>query len=324
MWKKLTVVTLTGLFLAGVTTGAATAPEEKNNTVVIDSPEEKQSDRRSEHEASRKATVQIESVDIPYDTTIIEDSTLPEGVEIVAREGVEGKKAIYRSYTERIQTDGTLKMVPVQHSDIAQSAVNKIVRQGTKNSIVPAMSDIALEREAQREQERAAEARAEREAEQEAAEEARRAAIDATRDANSSSDDSSSDDSSDANSTSSGGSAEVDTSGSAAAMKAQVQPGQTTTPEQNRAYAKAILSPADFEAADILINRESRWITTAANPTSSAYGVPQSLPGNKMASAGSDWRTNGMTQFDWMITYVEQRYGSFQNALQHSHNKGWY
>ena len=55
-----------------------------------------------------------------------------------------------------------------------------------------------------------------------------------------------------------------------------------------------------------------------------AYGIPQSLPGNKMASEGADWRTNPVTQLRWMKKYVAGRYGSWANAKAHHDAKGWY
>ncbi|WP_019629472.1 hypothetical protein [Actinomadura atramentaria] len=58
-----------------------------------------------------------------------------------------------------------------------------------------------------------------------------------------------------------------------------------------------------------LWNRESGWRTTAANP-SGAYGIPQALPGSKMASAGSDWRTSARTQIKWGLGYIKGRYGT--------------
>ena len=60
-------------------------------------------------------------------------------------------------------------------------------------------------------------------------------------------------------------------------------------------------------------NRESGWNSRAANP-SGAYGIPQSMPGSKMASAGSDWATNPRTQIKWGLGYIKSRYGSPANA----------
>ena len=55
-----------------------------------------------------------------------------------------------------------------------------------------------------------------------------------------------------------------------------------------------------------------------------AYGIPQSLPGNKMASEGADWRTNPVTQLRWMKKYVAGRYVTWANARAHHDAKGWY
>lgn len=57
---------------------------------------------------------------------------------------------------------------------------------------------------------------------------------------------------------------------------------------------------------------------------SGAYGLPQALPGHKMASAGADWRTNPKTQIAWMRRYVDVRYGGSCNALAHHNSQGWY
>ncbi|KAB7787382.1 G5 domain-containing protein [Bifidobacterium cebidarum] len=75
-------------------------------------------------------------------------------------------------------------------------------------------------------------------------------------------------------------------------------------------------SESDFTAANFIINHESGWSPTAANP-SGAYGLPQALPGSKMASAGADWATNYQTQFKWFISYCNSRYGSIAAAYSH-------
>jgi hypothetical protein len=73
-----------------------------------------------------------------------------------------------------------------------------------------------------------------------------------------------------------------------------------------------------------LWNRESGWRHTAANPTSSAYGIPQSLPGKKMASAGADWKTNPETQIKWGLKYIKHRYETPCGAWSAFKKKGWY
>lgn len=73
-----------------------------------------------------------------------------------------------------------------------------------------------------------------------------------------------------------------------------------------------------------LWNRESSWRANAANPSSGAYGIPQSLPGSKMASAGADWETNPVTQIKWGLGYISTRYGNPCGAWAHSEANGWY
>ena len=73
-----------------------------------------------------------------------------------------------------------------------------------------------------------------------------------------------------------------------------------------------------------LWNKESGWRINAYNASSGAYGIPQALPGNKMASAGADWETNARTQIEWGLGYITSRYGSPCGAWQSSVDRGWY
>jgi hypothetical protein len=79
-----------------------------------------------------------------------------------------------------------------------------------------------------------------------------------------------------------------------------------------------------FGCLDSLWTRESNWDHRAENPSSGAFGIPQSLPGNKMASAGADWRTNPLTQIEWGLSYIRDVYGSPCSAWGHSQSTGWY
>jgi flagellar biosynthesis GTPase FlhF len=81
---------------------------------------------------------------------------------------------------------------------------------------------------------------------------------------------------------------------------------------------------SQFGCLESLWNKESRWRVDADNPTSTAYGIPQALPGNRMAAYGSDWRTNPIVQIKWGLDYIDNTYGSPCNAWAHSQNKGWY
>ena len=77
-------------------------------------------------------------------------------------------------------------------------------------------------------------------------------------------------------------------------------------------------------ALDWLWQRESGWNHRAANRSSGAYGIPQALPGSKMGTVASDWRTNPATQIAWGLNYIKGRYGNPGNAWAHSQSVGWY
>jgi hypothetical protein len=69
---------------------------------------------------------------------------------------------------------------------------------------------------------------------------------------------------------------------------------------------------------------ESGWRVDAENASSGAYGIPQSLPGSKMATVGADWRTNPVTQITWGLGYISERYGSPCGAWGFKQGHGWY
>ena len=101
------------------------------------------------------------------------------------------------------------------------------------------------------------------------------------------------------------------------------------TPADPRDIARAMLpqfgfSADQFACLDQLYNGESAWRVDADNPTSSAYGIPQALPGEKMASAGADWATNPETQIRWGLGYIRDSYGSPCSANAFKLGHGWY
>ena len=83
-------------------------------------------------------------------------------------------------------------------------------------------------------------------------------------------------------------------------------------------------SSGQFGCLDSLWQKESGWNVSATNSGSGAYGIPQSLPGSKMASAGSDWQTNPATQIKWGLQYIKDVYGSPCSAWGHSQAVNWY
>lgn len=101
-------------------------------------------------------------------------------------------------------------------------------------------------------------------------------------------------------------------------------PNSAPTGDHKHWLKQAGIPESWFNGLNSIIQQESGWRVNATNPSSGAYGIPQSLPGNKMASAGSDWRTNPITQLKWMYSYIKGRYGSLQNALSFRAVNGWY
>jgi LysM repeat protein len=89
-------------------------------------------------------------------------------------------------------------------------------------------------------------------------------------------------------------------------------------PEANRAE--------EFACLNNIIMGESSWDVTAENPSSGAYGIPQALPGNKMAGPwGQDWEGSAYVQLYWMIrSYIPQRYGTACDAWAFHLANGWY
>jgi hypothetical protein len=99
--------------------------------------------------------------------------------------------------------------------------------------------------------------------------------------------------------------------------------------EDPRTIARALLAEFgfgedQFGCLDSLWEKESHWNVYADNPSSSAYGIPQALPGSKMSSAGPDWATNPVTQIRWGLGYIQDRYGSPCSAWGHSQSHNWY
>jgi hypothetical protein len=83
-------------------------------------------------------------------------------------------------------------------------------------------------------------------------------------------------------------------------------------------------SASQFSCLQPLWNAESGWNASASNPSSGAFGIPQALPGSKMASAGADWQTNPATQIRWGLGYIRSVYGSPCSAWSHEEAYGWY
>lgn len=106
-------------------------------------------------------------------------------------------------------------------------------------------------------------------------------------------------------------------------------PGVVVDTAGAKAYAAGAVArygwgSGEYQCLVKLWTRESSWRADAYNASSGAYGIPQSLPGSKMASAGADWRTNAATQIEWGLSYISDRYGAPCGAWAHSERFNWY
>ncbi|WP_348787510.1 lytic transglycosylase domain-containing protein [Leifsonia sp. NPDC080035] len=120
-------------------------------------------------------------------------------------------------------------------------------------------------------------------------------------------------------------------SGSASSDSADSGAPAAGTPDPGSAQAIAYqmlqergMGDDQYNCLVSLWNRESGWNVYAYNAGSGAYGIPQALPGSKMASAGPDWQNSASTQINWGLGYITGRYGTPCGAWSHSESSGWY
>jgi hypothetical protein len=109
----------------------------------------------------------------------------------------------------------------------------------------------------------------------------------------------------------------------AALANANTVDGAKATAQQ-KASAEYGWGSDQFSCLVSLWNKESGWNYQAYNAGSGATGIPQALPGSKMASAGSDWQSSASTQISWGLRYIASVYGTPCSAWGHSQSTGWY
>ncbi len=115
----------------------------------------------------------------------------------------------------------------------------------------------------------------------------------------------------------------------AAQQTAAPQPAASAPSGSPQQIAEQMLSQfgwssGQFSCLQPLWALESGWNVYASNPSSGAYGIPQALPGSKMASAGPNWQSDAATQIRWGLTYIQGTYGSPCAAWSHEEADGWY
>lgn len=103
------------------------------------------------------------------------------------------------------------------------------------------------------------------------------------------------------------------------------------------------IAESDFPYVYFIINHENgMWCPTRYQGTNTCppyyvekfpgaetdkvtgYGLCQSTPAIKMATAGDDWRTNAVTQLKWCHNYAQRRHGGWQGAYNYwVANRNW-
>jgi hypothetical protein len=110
----------------------------------------------------------------------------------------------------------------------------------------------------------------------------------------------------------------------ASAAPAHAAPTVASAAQAQSIAHRMIPNAAQYNAFSKIVEHESGWNIGATNASSGAYGLVQALPGSKMASAGSDWKTNPATQIKWGLDYMNSRYGSPTGAWSFWQANGWY
>ena len=244
---------------------------------------------------STKDLSQTSSEEIPYSTRVVEDPDLPAGVETVVQEGKNGIKATWTGTDKSRAKGGQLSSVRVRNDGILSLPVERVVRRGTKTEVINGVADKVAQSEAgilaQKERDKAAEAERQKN-------EQKLTDVDtATNKPESSNNNQNSDKSS---------------------------PVASVTGEKTDWMKAAGIPESDWQYVDYIIEHESGWNYRAVNPSSLAYGLPQSLPASKLSSAGSDWKDNPVTQLKWATQYANERSGGWQQAYNAWRSQNWW
>lgn len=244
---------------------------------------------------STKDLSQTSSEEIPYSTRVVEDPDLPAGVETVVQEGKNGIKATWTGTDKSRAKGGQLSSVRVRNDGILSLPVERVVRRGTKTEVINGVADKVAQSEAeilaQKERDKAAEAERQKN-------EQKSTDVDtATNKPESSSNNQNSDKSS---------------------------PVASVTGEKTDWMKAAGIPESDWQYVDYIIEHESGWNYRAVNASSGATGVCQALPGSRMATAGSDYLDNPVTQLKWCHSYANERYGGWQQAYNAWRSQNWW
>lgn len=222
---------------------------------------------------------------VPYSTQTIIDSNLPEGQSEIRQQGVNGEKTQVYNVT---YVDGVAESETLKSETVTSMAIDQIIAVGAAKSDTDKGSDKKS---------------------------------DSADNGKADSGSNNQHESSNNNSGSSGSDSGTTTTPSGRLWHATVA--------QAQAYAAGAAAQRgwtgnDWDCLVKLWTRESSWLWYAENASSGAYGIPQSLPADKMAAFGANYRDDAAVQIDWGLWYIAQAYGSPSKAWQHSEQVGWY
>lgn len=247
---------------------------------------------------------------VPYSTQTIIDSNLPEGQSEIRQQGVNGEKTQVYNVT---YVDGVAESETLKSETVTSMAIDQIIAVGAAKSDTDKGSD--------KKSDSADNGKADS------------GSNNQHESSNNNAGNTGGNNSGNSGNTGNTGGGTNNNSGSSGSDS-----GTTPTPSgrlwhatvaQAQAYAAGAAAQRgwtgnDWDCLVKLWNRESRWLWYAENASSGAYGIPQSLPADKMAAFGANYRDDAAVQIDWGLWYIAQAYGSPSKAWQHSEQIGWY
>lgn len=247
---------------------------------------------------------------VPYSTQTIIDSNLPEGQSEIRQQGVNGEKTQVYNVT---YVDGVAESETLKSETVTSMAIDQIIAVGAAKSDTDKGSD--------KKSDSADNGKADS------------GSNNQHESSNNNAGNTGGNNSGNTGNTGNTGGGTNNNSGSSGSDS-----GTTTTPSgrlwhatvaQAQAYAAGAAAQRgwtgnDWDCLVKLWTRESSWLWYAENASSGAYGIPQSLPADKMAAFGANYRDDAAVQIDWGLWYIAQAYGSPSKAWQHSEQVGWY
>lgn len=247
---------------------------------------------------------------VPYSTQTIIDSNLPEGQSEIRQQGVNGEKTQVYNVT---YVDGVAESETLKSETVTTMAIDQIIAVGAAKSDTDKGSD--------KKSDSADNGKADS------------GSNNQHESSNNNAGNTGGNNSGNTGNTGNTGGGTNNNSGSSGSDS-----GATTTPSgrlwhatvaQAQAYAAGAAAQRgwtgnDWDCLVKLWTRESSWLWYAENASSGAYGIPQSLPADKMAAFGANYRDDAAVQIDWGLWYIAQAYGSPSKAWQHSEQVGWY